>query len=181
MTWTGLHCRVSWKREDVDTFIAGTLAPAMAGHEWYYLRYWETGPHLRVRFKNADLADRLRDLITQQDFATVDDEPDWLPHGDVREIPYVPETDRYGGPDALPIAEEVFCRSTEVAIAVLKATSTESARLTAAIELAMATTTALGLDLPQAASWLRTIGTSWRDVQEQAPKPTLGSHAAAQR
>lgn len=183
MTWTGLHCRVSWKRADVDTFVADALAPVMTPHEWYFLRYWETGPHLRVRVKNAgdttELQATLRDLIAQQDFPTEQDEPGWLPHGDVREAEYVPETERYGGRDALPIAEEVFCRSTEVAVAVLKAARTDSARLTGAIQLTMATAKALDLNLPQAASWLRSLGTGWRNVREYAPAPTIGSHHAA--
>ncbi|MFI6096106.1 thiopeptide-type bacteriocin biosynthesis protein [Lentzea sp. NPDC051213] len=180
MTWTGLHCRVSWKRADVDTFIADVLAPVMAPHEWYFLRYWETGPHLRIRVKGpADLQAVLRDLIAAQDFPVEDDEPGWLPHGDVREVEYVPETARYGGPQALPVAEEIFCRSTEVAVAVLRAARTESARLTAAIGLTIETAKALDLGLPQAAAWLRSLGTGWRDVQEQAPAPTLASHTAA--
>ncbi|MGZ3146074.1 thiopeptide-type bacteriocin biosynthesis protein [Lentzea chajnantorensis] len=185
MTWTGLHCRVSWNRTDVDTFIADALAPAMAGHEWYFLRYWETGPHLRVRVKDAtgdqvgDLTATLTRLIAAQDFQPGTDDPDWLPHGDVREVEYVPETERYGGREALPVAEEVFCRSTEVALAVLRAARTDSARLTAAIDLTIATARALDLNLPQAASWLRSLGAGWRNVQEQAPPPTIGSQHAA--
>ncbi|MGI5507278.1 thiopeptide-type bacteriocin biosynthesis protein [Lentzea sp. CA-135723] len=183
MTWTGLHCRVNWNRADLDTFVAESLAPAMAGHEWYFLRYWETGPHLRVRFKDATAADKLKEtlekLIADQSFDQAEDEPGWLPHGDVREVEYVPETERYGGPKALPIAEEVFCHSTQVVIAVLKATKTDSARLTAAIDLTIATARALDLTLPQAAGWLRSLGSGWRNVQEQAPAPTIGSQHAA--
>ncbi|MDX8051641.1 thiopeptide-type bacteriocin biosynthesis protein [Lentzea sp. BCCO 10_0798] len=183
MTWTGLHCRVNWNRADLDAFVADALAPAMAGQEWYFLRYWETGPHLRVRIRNAQNVDklevRLRELIAAQDFAQEQGEPDWLPHGDIREVEYVPETERYGGPQALPIAEEVFCHSTEVAVAVLKATHTDSARLTAAIDLTIATAKALDLNLPQAASWLRSLGSGWRNVQERAPVPTIGSQHAA--
>ncbi|MFS8097657.1 thiopeptide-type bacteriocin biosynthesis protein [Lentzea alba] len=179
MTWTGLHCRVSWKRADVDMFIADTLAPAMAGREWYFLRYWETGPHLRIRVNGdpGELQSVVQDLIAQQDFATEPDQPDWLPHGDVREVEYVPETTRYGGPANLPIAEEVFCRSTEVAVAVLKAARTDSARLTAAIQLTIDTAKALDLTQPKAAAWLRSLGTGWRDVQEHPI--SLGTHAAA--
>ncbi|SDF79566.1 thiopeptide-type bacteriocin biosynthesis domain-containing protein [Lentzea fradiae] len=181
MTWTGLHCRVNWKRADVDTFVADSLAPLMAGREWFFLRYWETGPHLRVRVQGdpGDLRSELADLVAAQDFATTADEPGWLPHGDVREVEYVPETARYGGPAALPVAERLFCRSTEVAVAVLQAARTESGRLTAALQLTMTTAKALGLDLPQAASWLRTLGTGWRTVTEWAPAPTIGSHLAA--
>src|SRR5262249_32611910 len=90
-----------------------------------------------------------------------------------------PETDRYGGPAALPVAEDFFCRSTEVAVAVLRAATTPSARLTAAIELAIATTTGLDLDRPAAATWLRTMAAGWRGPRRPAPSPSLGSHAAA--
>ncbi|MFD5829425.1 thiopeptide-type bacteriocin biosynthesis protein [Lentzea sp. NPDC060358] len=181
MTWTGLHCRVNWKRADVDTFVADSLAPALAGREWFFLRYWESGPHLRVRFRGdpGDLRAELAALVAAQDFATTDDEPGWWPHGDVRVVEYVPETARYGGREALPVAEDLFCRSTEVAVAVLRAARTDSARLSAAIGLVMATAAALDLDLPRAASWLRTLGTGWRTVSEWAPAPTIGSHIAA--
>ncbi|WP_367128787.1 thiopeptide-type bacteriocin biosynthesis protein [Saccharothrix sp. HUAS TT1] len=192
MTWTSLHVRLSWSVEDVDAFIADVLAPELDGRrrqgrlaDWFYIRYWRTGPHLRVRLRDAteDLADRLRDLVALADHPVVDVDPSafdgWLPHGDVRETPYEPEVDRYGGPDALPVAEEVFCRSTEVAVAVLRSVRTRGAKFTAAVELAMATTTALKLDRVEAASWLRSLATGWRQVDEPGSPPPLGSHLAA--
>jgi thiopeptide-type bacteriocin biosynthesis protein len=39
---------------------------------------------------------------------------------DVRWVSYVPEVERYGGLAALPVAEEVFCASTNVAVALLR-------------------------------------------------------------
>lgn len=204
MTWTGLHCRVSWTPVDVDTFLTTQLGPQLAadveaGHigGWYFLRYWETGPHLRVRVRDApasyveDLAERIAKLIANAPHALVDHDPsayhasigapdtEWLPHGDVREVPYVPETTRYGGPAALPVAEELFCRSTEVALALLPATRTQSAKLSAAFRLAMVTATALGFDRPGAAAWLRSLATSWRQVSEPAQPPSTGSHRMA--
>ncbi len=204
MTWTGLHCRVSWTTADVDTFLTTNLGPLLAadvaaGHigGWYFLRYWETGPHLRVRVRGAsatyvtDLAERVAKLIANADHRLLDHDheeyyasigaPDvsWLPHGDVREVPYEPEIARYGGLDALPVSEELFCRSTEVALAVLPATRTTSAKLSAAFGLAMATATALGFDRPGAAAWLRSLAASWRNVSEPAQPPSTGSHRAA--
>jgi thiopeptide-type bacteriocin biosynthesis protein len=192
VTWTSLHCRLSWQSEHVDTFIADKLVPLLQDHQWFYIRYWETGPHLRVRIRGeADIASRLTDLIAAEDYPVQEIDPGkfyaglgattttWLPHGDVREVPYIPETDRYGGLDALPAAEELFCRSTEVAVAVLRSAHSVSAKLTAAMQLAMATTQALDLDRPAAAAWLRMMGTSWRFAQEPAAPPTIESHVAA--
>ena len=185
MTWTSLHVRLSWSVEDVDAFIADVLAPELDGHraagrvaDWFYVRYWEAGPHLRVRARDAavDLADRLRSLVAEADHPVRASSPDWLPHGDVRETPYVPEVERYGGPEALPVAEDVFCRSTEVAVAVLRSAGS---KFTAAVELAMATTVALKLDRVEAASWLRSLATGWRQAREPVAPPALGSHVAA--
>lgn len=187
MTWTSLHVRLSWSVQDVDAFITDVLAPELDGHraagritDWFYVRYWEAGPHLRVRARDAtvDLADRLRSLVAEADHPVVVSSPDWLPHGDVRETPYEPEVQRYGGPEALPVAEDVFCRSTEVAVAVLRSSGV---RFTAAVELVMATTIALGLDRVEAASWLRSLATGWRQAHEPVAPPGVRSHVAARK
>lgn len=204
MNWTGVYLRLSWRTPDVDAFIADRMAPALSRYreagqiaDWYYLRYWETGPHLRVRVRDAERATvgkiiaELRDLIAADPSDVQEIDPDeyyagfgvrdapWYPHGDVREVAYQPETARYGGADALPIAEDLFCRSTEIAVAVLRAARSASAKLTAAIELTMATTSALDLDRPAAAAWLRTVGASWRVAMEPTPPPSLTSHVTA--
>ena len=185
MTWTSAHVRLSWAVEDVDSFIAEVLAPELDGHratgrlaDWFFVRYWERGPHLRVRVRDAavDVVDRLRALVAAADHPVVVSSADWLPHGDVRETPYVPEVERYGGPDLLPVAEEVFCRGTEVAVAVLRSGGSKFA---AAVELVMATAVALELDRMEAASWLRSLATGWRQALEPVAPPGLGSHVAA--
>ncbi|HJP73909.1 MAG TPA: thiopeptide-type bacteriocin biosynthesis protein [Pseudonocardiaceae bacterium] len=204
--WTGLYCRLSWAVEHIDAFIADTLAPLLqqyveAGRvtDWYYLRYWETGPHLRIRLSGAspdtvaELAARLRELVANAEFPVLELDPSayyagigapedtvWRAHGEVWQASYEPETERYGGPAALPVAEQVFCRSTEVAVAVLRAGRSAGTKLTAAIELAMITARALDLDRAGAASWLRSMGASWRRVREPAPAPGIESHLAAE-
>jgi thiopeptide-type bacteriocin biosynthesis protein len=175
----------------VDAFIIQKLAPLFDG-DWFYVRYWETGPHLRIRYRGTrDLRQSILDLVTAAGYPLLDIDPaayyedinapegPWLPHGDIRAVPYEPEVERYGGPEGLPIAEDLFCRSTEVALAVLRSTRSKSARLSAAIGLAISTTQALGLDRPAAASWLRMMGASWRYAQEPSAPPSLESHIAA--
>ena len=191
MTWTSLHCRLSWRPDHVDAFIIQKIAPLFDG-DWFYVRYWETGPHLRIRYRGTrDLRQSILDLVTAADYPLLDIDPaayyedinapegPWLPHGDIREVPYEPEVERYGGPEGLPIAEDLFCRSTEVALAVLRSTRSKSARLSAAIGLAISTTQALGLDRSEAAAWLRMMGASWRYAQEPSAEPSLESHIAA--
>ncbi len=204
--WTGLYCRLSWTAEHVDAFIADTLAPLLRQYveadrvaDWYYLRYWETGPHLRIRLRgttsgtDSELAARLRELVASAEFPVLELNPSayyagvgaqgdtvWRAHGEVWQAPYEPEIERYGGPAALPVAEQLFCRSTEVAVAVLRAGRSASTKLTAAIELAMITARALDLDRAGAASWLRSLGASWRRVREPAPAPGIESHLAAE-
>ncbi|MBW4717783.1 thiopeptide-type bacteriocin biosynthesis protein [Saccharothrix obliqua] len=207
MTWHSLHARVSWSVEDVDTFIAHTLGPLMDDHradgrigDWFFVRYWSTGPHLRVRVRDAspetaeDLRRSLCDAIRDADFAVVEPDPDayfagltagadreWLPHGDVREVPYVPEVRRYGGEDAMAAAEEVFCRSTDVAVAVLRSVRSPAAKVSAAVELVMATASGLGMGRVAAAAWLRGMGAGWRQAAEPTTPPGLGTHFAARR
>lgn len=206
MTWTGVHCRLSWAQSHVDAFLTEAIGPLLDAETvagritgWYFLRYWETGPHLRIRVRHAspvrvaEIIARLDKLVANADYPVAEPDPaefhasigaepgTWLPHGDIREVPYVPEVLRYGGPDALPAAEELFCRSTEVALAALPALTTQSAKLSAAFGLAIATTTALGLDRPAAAAWLRAHGAGWRQANEPAQPPSIESHETAAR
>ncbi|WP_440902580.1 thiopeptide-type bacteriocin biosynthesis protein, partial [Actinosynnema sp.] len=182
MTWTSAHVRLAWAVEHVDAFIADVLAPAMSG-EWFYVRYGEGGPHLRVRARDADLPGRLRALVAGVEHPVVvdgagADGPGW-PHGEVREVRYEAEVARYGGVELMPVAEGVFCRSTEVAVAVLRSARTAGARFTAAVELVMATASAVGLDRAGAASWLRSLASGWRRTEEAVAPPGVASHAVA--
>ncbi len=91
-------------------------------------------------------------------------------------MPYEPETGRYGGPAALPVAEEVFVHSTRAAVAALRAVPGRTDRLRLALDLAHATAYALGLDERAAAGWLRRHAASWRWVTEARPLPGAAVH-----
>ncbi|MEV4411026.1 thiopeptide-type bacteriocin biosynthesis protein [Catellatospora sp. NPDC049609] len=199
--WLSLHCFAYWPAGDLDRFLCRTVAPLLdrlrdEGRvaDWFYIRYWEGGPHLRLRLRGTDpataawLRDELGRLLAEAPFTAADidgeayyrglggnaarSQADWHRHGDVREIAYVAETARYGGPDALATAEEVFCRSSEVAVRVVAATPDPRTRLAAATELTIATATALGLDRLGAARWLRAHAAGWRWNGEVAMLPT---------
>ncbi len=125
------------------------LAAGLAGDadRWFWLRYHDTahGPHLRIRFHGdpAALSRKVlpalsawcADLITQR-----------LASGLVIE-PYDPETERYGGPDAIVAAEDVFDADSRLVLAVLAASPGTGTRLViAALSAAAIARTVAGAD-----------------------------------
>ncbi|MFE4977504.1 lantibiotic dehydratase [Kitasatospora sp. NPDC056651] len=85
---------------------------------WFFIRYRDPAPHLRLRFHGtpADLAAGL--LPALHDWAH-----DLRRAGlvaDLRLDGYLPETDRYGGPAALAHAERVFHADSLVSLAALR-------------------------------------------------------------
>lgn len=116
---------------------------------FFFTRYWQGGPHIRLRFLPSVHASRellqgrlerhiekfftacpaseqLREeeyrqaatLFAEFEYGFADDTP-LYPNNSLRYIPYVPEYSRYGGVTALPIVEEHFMASSEVALALL--------------------------------------------------------------
>jgi thiopeptide-type bacteriocin biosynthesis protein len=112
----------------------------------FFIRYSELGPHVRFRVHGrADVLEgtvwpaleaHVRSLYPEVKFET----PDGTQVGEgtemdgrvthVAEIEYEPETERYGGPDGVLLAERYFQVSSEAAYALLHKTGTErSSRL----------------------------------------------------
>ena len=81
---------------------------------WFFLRFSSPAPHLRLRFhrKSPEVGTRLLETLLTT-LSTVR-----ASHA-IREVTvntYEPEVSRYGGPDALPLAERVFCTDSQTAI-----------------------------------------------------------------
>ncbi|MCY0922762.1 MULTISPECIES: thiopeptide-type bacteriocin biosynthesis protein [unclassified Streptomyces] len=167
--WFSLHLFPRFARatgEDTDAFLVEDLAPLLDGlvsdrraTSWFYVRHVDVdGPHLRVR---------VRDL-TPAGVAALHAEATLLVKerlgegAEVHEAPYIPETERFGGPAALPVTEDVFALSTRVALDGLARTGHGGERLALAGDLAQATAAALGMDRYEAARWLRWQTTGWR-------------------
>ncbi|MYT98776.1 MULTISPECIES: thiopeptide-type bacteriocin biosynthesis protein [unclassified Streptomyces] len=184
--WLSLHCFLRSAPEDVDTLLTEEVAPLLdglvAGGEaggWFFIRYDEGGHHLRIRVRGASEATavslaaalaKAAGRLPDTGAGAVSGQAD---HAEVRAVPYVPETARYGGPEALPVAEEVFVRSSRVAVRAVRETPRGSARLALAIDLAHTTALACGPDRLAAAQWLRRHAAGWRwaeDVPLLAPR-----------
>ncbi|MEV6574779.1 thiopeptide-type bacteriocin biosynthesis protein [Streptomyces sp. NPDC051577] len=188
-TWQSHHLFLHATAEDADAFLLRDVAPLLDGlvaageaTGWFFIRYGEDGPHLRIRVHGAEPAAAAR---LPRELARAAKEVPAVPgpwpsaHGEVRPVPYVPETDRYGGPLALPVAEEVFVDSTRVVVEALREVRGGGAatRLTVAADLAHATAYALGMGELAAARWLRGHAAGWRWVTEVPLLPGSSVHA----
>ncbi|MBT2377670.1 thiopeptide-type bacteriocin biosynthesis protein [Streptomyces sp. ISL-111] len=186
-TWFSLHCFLRSAPEDVDAFLTGDVAPLLDGlvaeggaTGWFFIRYDKGGHHLRLRVRGASQARagllpkvlaRRAERLPVADPLRGQAVGGQAEHAEVRSVPYVPETERYGGPEALPVAEEAFVLSSRVAVRAVRDAPRGSARLALAIDLAHATALACGMDRLAAAQWLRRHAASWRWARDV---PLLG-------
>ncbi|MFH8368381.1 thiopeptide-type bacteriocin biosynthesis protein [Streptomyces sp. NPDC018031] len=188
-TWHSYHLFLHSGTEDTDGFLVEDAAPLLDGlvasgdaTEWFFIRYGEDGPQVRVRVRGlrAAAAAELPAALSRAAKERPAVAGSWPSHhGEVRTVAYVPETRRYGGPRALPAAERVFVVSSRVALEalrVLRRLPGGSQRLAVAADLAHATVHALGMDRLRGAQWLRRHAAGWRWVTEVPLLPGAAVH-----
>jgi len=135
---------------DQDALLARGVQPVIAPlltagvvKRFFFLRYWQGGPHVRLRvLAPADLPlgppagidEAIRGYLRREPGVAVADaeilhdmelevagrrkeEPMAIVPGDcVRAVRYEPEYDKYGGPEGVKVAEELFHHSSEVVL-----------------------------------------------------------------
>ncbi|MBR8744684.1 thiopeptide-type bacteriocin biosynthesis protein [Nocardiopsis sp. MG754419] len=205
-TWSAVYVYLHRDRADIDAFLLDHLAPAAEelvadGHaaSWYYLRYWDGGPHLRVRFLHARpeamaaFAARMRAMAEETSATALDMDPGdfytglpeadpdrWHADGDVVDAVYAPETTRYGGPRALEVCEDFFVASTRIALAVLRSTSQPGQRQVVATDLLTLAFSALGFDDVEAVRQARGYHATW-DYSSEVARGDGRARAEAER
>lgn len=166
-----------------DLFLVRVAAPVLrdlAGPTpWFFIRYGEGGPHLRIRVKDAgqDVADAIHARWRDAAPDYVDDAPpgpEWrdavgpqsVP-GTVQAMPYDAEIARYGGALALPLNERAFCRSSALALGIVGATLDDPGRrLGQALQIMVASAGALTPDPAAVGGLFRRYATGWRTYLE---------------
>ena len=171
MNWVSLH---AFHHADHDRLLLGAVDPLVAElhgagllARWFFLRYWDGGPHVRLRLLPAAGADPglVRRIALERLWRHLAEYPaadtlsaagyarfapalaeregldsylrEPLPNNTVHEIAYRPETGRYGTGEALAAVERHFAESSRIALGLIAAGATRHHRHTAALGMVM--------------------------------------------
>lgn len=152
--WVSLHL---FYHDDPLPLLLECVQPAVAElqarhalQRFFFIRYWQGGPHVRLRLLPRSEAEQeiIQELVTARAeafFAThpaqfqigndeyvvlrsqrglaeygEEDHTPLYPNNSLSAIPYQPEYERYGGARALPLVEQHFMESSEIALALLQ-------------------------------------------------------------
>lgn len=180
--WTSWELQLaSASRALHDRVVTDVVGPVVTGDSpWFFLRYWQGGPHVRVRLHGLDpaqaaavgagLAERLAVVgVLAEGEEPVDAAQYHL--GAVRAAvgetgadavvqplrapgvhpgSYEPEVERYGGPQHLAASERLFHLSSELVLAFLRHRPGAGARAALAVRATVAAATATGTSAEQA-------------------------------
>ncbi len=194
MTWRAWHVFLG-DYTSLDRLLAHAITPeirvlsqvrAISG--WFYIRYWENGPHVRLRLRDADdaefvaLGGRLRTAAAAISAETPDGvrnhearvrvdgwhaDPTMLPRferGSVHEILYEPEYRRYGGIEGLAVNEAWFAASSQMALQIVAASLGDWPRREAlALRLTAVAIAAVVRDRLGLAGFLTQMAAGWRN------------------
>jgi thiopeptide-type bacteriocin biosynthesis protein len=148
--------------------------------KFFFIRYWEGGPHIRLRVKgNEEELKEIEPFIRQHFsqfinlYPSVRYDPEWIkslpknlqwhPNNTMQLIRYEAETERYGGIYGVPIAEKQFEASSK---AVLEAIGNSikwdlTRALGLAIQLHLSFAYAVGMQLEEAILFFSWISSNW--------------------
>ncbi|MFE0459569.1 lantibiotic dehydratase C-terminal domain-containing protein [Kitasatospora sp. NPDC058965] len=188
--WRALHVHLPHSLQ--TAFLRDEVGPVVReaglGSRFFFLRYWQGGPHVRLRMDGADeeTVESVRKALAaavppmtaeldaeydyevslQSDLARLEGEAakDVRPPGTVEPMTYTPEYDKYGGTEGVRIAEQVFCR-TSVAVlelAAARAAPEPKAPVGEAIQIMAMSLRGSGLDVGQSHEFLGRYEEFWR-------------------
>lgn len=134
------HTEDSWSNfltNHVKVFVEDIQKKKWAD-QFFFIRYWERGPHIRLRFKGdkKTLENKLKPYLDNyfkkyfKKNPSKRENPEWLkklpkdqkwfPNNTIQYIEYEPETERYGGSKGILIAEKQFEASSKAVLSVMK-------------------------------------------------------------
>lgn len=161
-------------------FVETAFAKGFA-KQFFFIRYWERGPHIRLRIKGSSsiLTSELKPLLIQhftsffsqfpstriipEAVDTKDESMPWFPNNTIQFIPYEPETERYAGETGLAISEEQFQASSKAVLSVIKKSKEwdYTKALGAAIQLHLSFASSMGMQSEEAAGFFHKVFFNW--------------------
>ena len=178
-----LYCAEPW-----EEILAGAVKPfveEVLGNQWaenyFFIRYWERGPHIRLRFygDTQTMEQEIKPRLVQhfEDWyakhPSERETPDWVkdlpPEGSwyandsIQFIEYEPETERYGGPAGIGIAEQQFRVSSDAILTAISESEGWSydRALGLAIQMHLGFAHAFGMDIRALQAFYRIVAKGW--------------------
>jgi hypothetical protein len=183
--WLAVHLYYAepWEAfltEAVWPFVEKTLAAGSAD-QFFFIRYWERGPHIRLRFKGSEhtltqvvqpeldaFFNRYFEMYPSEreepkDMTAFPVERQWVPNNTLHYVPYQPEVERYGGPAGIAIAERQFQLSSQAVLIVLALSGhwDYERALGTAIQMHLGLAWALGMTLQETRHFFARIFEGW--------------------
>jgi thiopeptide-type bacteriocin biosynthesis protein len=181
MSWLAGHIFAHSPWENLLTDVVKPFAEKMISEQkaetYFFIRYWENGPHIRFRFKGEQI-DKIKDEWLEYFSNYLKDNPsrkdqdyevelrkkgDWFPLDSVQFIEYEPEIERYGGEKALVVSEKQFKASADACLAIISESDdwSYSRALGAAIQLHLGFAYALGMSLEELSDFCEVVFRGW--------------------
>jgi len=163
-----LYLKLYGPRSGEDEMIAGAVRglcrdiQGRVGEEWFFLRYADPDPHLRLRFRVAPMQ------LTQLFPRLCAWASKLVADGTCQKFSfdtYEREVERYGGPEATDTAEALFGADSR-AVADLLACPAQADRMTLAV-ITNDLLRSLGLDDSARLAWLKQTVTSRKEVSDE--------------
>lgn len=137
-TWLAAHLYYNEPWEEfltkaVEPYIRTVMRTGVA-EQYFFIRYWDQGPHIRLRFKGEEtiinqllrpnlyehfnnyFESRPSERMEPEYPADIPDSLRWLPNNTIQWVPYTPEYNRYGGLTGMAITERQFQASSDVTL-----------------------------------------------------------------
>jgi len=149
--------------------------------EYFFIRYWEKGPHVRLRFKGDEkiLSTKIKPILIKHFNRFFADNPSQReelkmhesvsekfslhPNNSIQFIEYEPEIERYGGEFGILIAEKQFMNSSNAILEIIDETEkfTYDMAMGTAIQLHLSFAFALGFNIEEIKSFFGFTSTCW--------------------
>ena len=178
--------------EGVLPYVETTLKTGIA-QQYFFIRYWERGPHLRLRFfgetsllrdvLQANLREHFQSYFNSKPSKRIEpnypervpEEYRWKANNSIYFVAYEPELERYGGEQGMALSERHFFHSSRIVLQNLENKAgrwTYEDALGVAIKLHLSFAHAVGMDLATATAFFHFIFYNWlpRSFQFQRQK-----------
>ncbi|MBC7775338.1 MAG: hypothetical protein H7246_07865 [Phycisphaerae bacterium] len=159
MTWLSIHL---YPLENQEVFLVRGLRPFLQQHIWskrgtraFFIRYQdERGPHIRLRMRGEE--SWMEETLRPAFIASQEGRGEW------EEVPYTPETERFGGEEALGLAEEYFHLSSRVVLDRLaREQQTYGDSMFDALRMHTITAHAAGMNQKETAHYFTQLSEQW--------------------